>query len=265
MVNNRIKYGKGYSIFYIILIAILLISVHIPAISGTDLSGTMEDQMNISGSSSDEEMNLEIDVQENLGVGIFWWMHGDEALANTREDTQGFANYLASKGISKDFEISEDDFTKWKLIDGLFGEDQDYFEQTDFVYYAGHGNYNCIATHPDYKWSTLAYYYECSWGDEGPVKWVGLASCFNTKNHFKYSMSGVHLILGWSTWCDDKQFGEPLAKHLTDDEMSIKESWFATAIEKSTTRNLEAKILGENSAVGNDCIYPGGEIAELQI
>ncbi len=264
MINNRKKYRECWSIFCISLIIILLTSVYIPAISGADLSGAMGDEMNISGSLSlDGKENFESEPQENMGVGIFWWMHGDETLANTREDTRGFANYLASKGFRKDFDINEDAFTKWKLTDGWFGQDQNYFEQTDFVYFAGHGNHHCIGVNNfGNPLTSVAYYWECLWGDEGPVKWVGLASCYNTQNEFKTSMNGIHLILGWSTWCDDKQFGETLAKHCTDDEMSIKESWFATAIEKSTTRNLEAKIMGENSAAGNDCIYSGGEIVE---
>jgi len=266
--DNR-KIRNYCSIFSISLIIILLTSVYIPAISGAESSGSMGIGMDYVGASSSveevyngfemDEMNVEFEIQENLGVGIMWWMYDDETLANTRDDTRGFQNYLASKGFSKDFDINEDDLTKWKITNL---QDQDYFEQTDFVYFAGHGNYNCISTHPDYNPLTLAYSSECSWGDEGPVKWVGLASCFNTQNHFKQSMNGINMILGWSTWCDDKQFGETLAKHCTDDEMSIKESWFATSIEKSTTRNLESKIMGENSAVGNDCIYSGGEYIE---
>jgi len=263
MVNNRREYVGSRSIFYVVLIVILLISVHIPGISGSDLSQTTGDNSSPSLSMGE---SIEGELQEPLGVGIFWWKKGDPALDNTRLDTQGFANYMASKGFTKDFEVCQDDLTKYKFTDkGSFvdlGEDQDYFEQTDFVYYAGHGYYEVIEVDLNKTLQSYAYYWECSWGDEGPVKWVGLASCCNTYNQFKVAMNGINMILGWSTWCDDKQFGETLAKHCTDDEMSIKESWFTTAIEKSTTRNLEAKIMGENSAVGDDCIYPSGEYEE---
>jgi hypothetical protein len=260
MVNNRREYVGSRSIFYVVLIVILLISVHIPGISGSDLSQTTGDNSSPSLSMGE---SIEGEIQEPLGVGIFWWKKGDPALDNTRLDTQGFANYMASKGFSKDFEVCEYDLTKYKFTDRLFGEDQDYLEQTDFVYYAGHGYHHVIMVDKEYNpFTSYAYYSECSWGDEGPVKWIGLASCNNTENEFKVAMNGINMILGWSTWCDDKQFGETLAKHCTDDKMSIKESWFTTAIEKSTTRNLEAKIMGENSAVGDDCIYAGGEYEE---
>jgi len=259
MVKKRSGFIKDYSLIYAIITIILLLNMNIIAVSSSSLPKNEFEENNLDNISISEEGNKVISQPLNLGVGIFWWMYDDLTLANTREDTRGFANYLASKGFRKDFDINEQAFTKFKLTDGKRGQDEQYFEQTDFVYFAGHGDHDCISTHPNFNLLTLAFYWECSWGDEGPVKWVGLASCFNTKNDFKYSMNGINMILGFSTWCDDKQFGETLAKHCTDDEMSIKESWFATTIEKSTTRNLEAKILGENSATGNDCIYNGGE------
>jgi len=258
MVNKSRKFVKDYSLIYAIITIILLINMNIIAVSSSNLPKNGLEENNLENIYILEEEGEKIISQPlNLGVGIFWWKKNDSTLDNTRLDTQGFANYMVSKGFSKDFEVCEYDVTKYKFTER---EDQDYFEQTDFVYYAGHGYHNLIKIDQEGNLITsFAYYWECSWGNEGPVKWVGLASCNNTENEFKVTMNGINMILGWSTWCDDKQFGETLAKHCTDDEMSIKESWFATAIEKSTTRNLEAKILGENSATGNDCIYNGGE------
>jgi hypothetical protein len=195
-------------------------------------------------------------------LGIQWVHDGDSELANTKKDAEGFMNHLLSDGWQCDFNKHEQyaHDEQWET-----SQDQYYVDKVHIAYYAGHGYKTYILVHkkgnPAGRPEERAEWYNCNWGDENNRRnyWVALATCLCGYGPFGHSMHGTHLILGWSTQCDDKVYGPVFADYMILHELQIKSAWFATggdlAVNKSTM-----SVLGEDGSVGTDYLFGHGNV-----
>jgi len=147
--------------------------------------------------------------------------------------------------------------------------DQNCIETAHFAYYAGHG----VSTH--LGWTKLVFKVNnfnipydsprinpdyCDWGDEGPLKWVALASCYVGNKTYK-ALDGVHLICAAKCKIDEAYYGDDFGEYMVHHEWSIKSSWFkAMDLNKNVVYGV-VNVVGEDSSVGNDHLYWHGSVA----
>ena len=258
-INNGYR-GRFKAIITFSIVLALVTLLMFPAVNAAvKIPAPNNDLFGDSITSENEENGAPVPLIRK--VGIYWWVRGDESLLYTQEDAEGFMNTLVENGWSSEFNLNDETLFGYQLEDGLFGKDQDYLEQTHIAYYAGHGGPSVLMINPHTTPKDMVYYYECSWGDENDRtnKWIALQTCLATNNYFKRAMKGTHLILGWTTWCDDAPFGATFADYLISGR-TLKEAWFLTGVEHSVTRHLEMRIFGENTDMGNDHLFGFGYV-----
>ena len=249
------KYCRCSKAFFtILMVSILLIIVVIPAVNArppTHPGGNgVPTKKNKSGSD----------------FGVLWWTA--EGLENAEPDITGLKEALGNKANCNLRFDYNNVYTEEKWRKKLFIKEElqgdDIIDTAEFTYYVGHGaggsrsdfenlNYQnslLLGKNRNDKWIKV-YPYECSWGEK--VKVVALGCCFGTEGGFAKSMDGVHLILGTSTWMDDKKHGTELGPNLAAG-MTCKQAWFDTQIKMSESNELMARVLAEDDTVGDDSI-----------
>ncbi len=191
--------------------------------------------------------------------GVLWWT--GKGLGNAEDDIIGLKDALNGKANSQlEFDynnvyICDKPWSRKLFLKEELGGD-DIIDTAEFVYYVGHGNggswqINSLLIGKINDCSYINVYpWECSWGDKAEV--VALGCCFGTEGGFAKSMDGVNLLLGTSTWMDDAVFGEKLGPSLA--HMTCKQAWFDTQIDMSVSNDLMARVIGENTEVGDDSL-----------
>jgi len=149
------------------------------------------------------------DDTNNYEIGV-WWVNDytPGTPLNYRDDSAvGFYDRLVDAGWNGtyclgDYSVYE---THFKKIGEDNGNDDDYTDAMDIVYYAGHGwtgqedsNAYCpyINTMHDNRYIE---YFECEWGDVD-LEWIMLDCCYVLDAASRYlwhgAMDGLHLICG---------------------------------------------------------------------
>jgi len=256
----------------VLLILIATIVVFIPSINaGVEVSRNTKISVDESSNkvTSDETTTSSPQSQETKAtIGTFWWYRGDGGLIYAEGDAEGFVNTLTADGcaLSKNRNSEDNELYDSYLQEGM----NELIDSVDIAYYVGHSGKTALGIYkpfpllivPPFDYPEFVEAYNCKWGDDGPNKWVVLATCLAAHGGlggFQNALDGTNMILGWDTQCSDAKYGPTFASKIIEG-MTLKEAWFETA-EECEHVHARAKILGEDISVGNDHLKGYGDYA----
>jgi len=221
----------------------------------------------INGESSSSESEPLSNEDEKASIGTFWWFRGNGGLLYAEDDVTGFANTLVNDGCSwpvdrnSEWNNQPNNNGEFLLDDHLEDGDKEVIDDVDIAYFVGHSNIHVLGINPELEApDNNVEFYNCRWGDDGPLKWIVLATCFAAHSLFGFSLKGSHLILGYETACDDSLYGPTFADHIKSG-MTLKDAWFLTG-DQCQPIPAYAKVLGEDLSVANDHLKGYGEYAD---
>ncbi|MBY8997226.1 MAG: hypothetical protein KGD60_05800 [Candidatus Thorarchaeota archaeon] len=196
-------------------------------------------------------------------VGIEWvGMTYEKFLFNAERCSEGFYNHMGSLGgYGQEFNWGE--YSAWEedFKDTSFGgNDSEWVDCVDFVYYQGHGGPNSVSftSQHDSKW---LQFYKLRLGD-GDLETIAFDSCkvlawegSNGKHVFDRwgpVLRGVHQVCGFATnSINSAVTGEKFASYMTGlyplPALTILDAWFRAAIETEGSDRKAAVFYGTNS------------------
>jgi hypothetical protein len=198
-------------------------------------------------------------------VGVEWCglSYLDRPLTGPEPDTGKFYHHMGSTaGYSQEFNWGE--WNAWNsdfLATEHNGNDTEWIDAVDFVYYAGHGNPNAISFTSVNGMDQYANFNKLKLGD-GDLETLAMISCnvlafynFYGLNVFELwgpVLHGVHQICGFATGAKaSHSMGLTFALHMTGQyplpALTIMESWFRAGMERQPPDKIIAVFYGTNS------------------
>ena len=198
-------------------------------------------------------------------VGVEWVgmsYPASDMLYYSQYNIDGFYDHMGSiGGYSQEFNWGE--WSAWEedfKSKGFGGNDTEWIDAVDFVYYQGHGGPNSVSftSEKDSKW---IQFYKLLLGD-GDLETLALDSCstlawegkngYNVFERWKLRLAGVHMICGFATSSKNtKTMGPNFASYLTGlyplPPLTTMEAWFRAAIESQPGGYKAAVFYGTNS------------------
>ncbi|MFW9851021.1 MAG: DUF6345 domain-containing protein, partial [Candidatus Thorarchaeota archaeon] len=173
-----------------------------------------------------------------IEVGIEWvGVTHPKPLPNTKTNIEGFYNHMGwIGGFSREFNWGE--YNAWEQdfkYDAIGGDDSDWVDAVDFVYYQDHGGPNGVAFTSQMD-DTGLHYSEARWGD-GDLEYIVFDACsvlmwehpdeqVNVWDRWTPAFQGLHLMLSFATGSHNvKARGTQFASYLTQHHTLI-DSWF---------------------------------------
>ncbi|MFX1369231.1 MAG: DUF6345 domain-containing protein [Promethearchaeota archaeon] len=246
--------GKLWS--FLLLLALLAAFTMVPIVSAAE-NGSKPRLITPSAPSGDWDDG----VKE---VGIEWvGLTGHPPLPNTKTNIEGFYNWMGGNGgYNREFNWGEyaayeQDF---KYVD-IGGDDDDWVDCVDFVYYQDHGNPTGVAFSSNHD-DTWLHHTECRWGD-GDLEWIVMDACSplawddgagnNVWERWTPALRGVHLILSFATGSNNVQtrgirFGIYLTGLMFINKMSLVDAWFRACAETQGDTCYAAVLYASKSA-----------------
>ena len=196
-------------------------------------------------------------------VGVEWvGLSYEDRLSGSESDTGKFYHHMGSiGGYSQEFNWGE-----WNAWESDFrdatehdGNDTEWVDAVDFVYYAGHGNSLSI-TFTSEQDDEYLYFSDLKLGD-GDLETLAMTSC-NVLDFYNWYgnvfelwgpvLQGVHQICGFQTGAKNSwSMGLKFAQHMPGiyplPALTIMESWFRASIEYQTYDKKTAVFYGSNS------------------
>lgn len=197
-------------------------------------------------------------------------------------NANGFVNKMQGAGFTKRFNWGEYNAWESDFKDNAFagGNDLNYVDNTDIVFYTGHANGDgfvfCDSTHTD----TFLHYNDARWGNQD-LEWLVIAACGplqNTSSGLAWwqrwgpSFDGLHLLMGYATTSyDGASEGSTLAEYMlgkplffwTLPPLPVRSAWVNTAIEAQPA-SVTWSIMGVYGAGGvsnyNDFFWTKGPV-----
>lgn len=162
-------------------------------------------------------------------------------LQYTDEDARGFYNYLGNRGFTRVFDYgnasaSERHFEKASVG----GQDTNYVDSVDFVYFAGHGYTDGFLfgnnNDGDGTYTFRLHHNEALWGD-GDLEWIIISACqilqYPGESDWHMAYNDLHGICSMRTsMYDTPNLGQIFAQYLTGaTPYSIKAAWRQATID----------------------------------
>ena len=164
------------------------------------------------------------------------WIGNTQGIPNGYENARDFRNEMDDVSSIAfnwgDNDVWDTDFTDSALAAG--GDDDTYVDNTDLVWYEGHGNstsFNVGTTFGDGDVSNS----ETRWGNNDDLEWLALMSCnvllLNSVSGHVWdrwgpSFDGLHLLMGFgSTAFDVSGMGNNFGDGLADDDEKVRTAW----------------------------------------
>jgi len=189
-------------------------------------------------------------------------------LKNTGLDADGFRDKLNAVGwdTSREYFNTTARQKDFKLK-SLSGEEDDYADKNDYIYYSGHGSphhITFITSKDDTKLTDEQAYY--AWGDID-TEWVSFSACLELSNPGEWAntMNGVHLECGYhTTMGDSAKFGGIFGDLLTqtdanDVPIQVCQAWFLTA-DKCLSVKHKQVVIAESYDMFSDYIWGQGYV-----
>jgi hypothetical protein len=197
-------------------------------------------------------------------VGVQWvgLSYDDKPLWNSESDANKFYHHMAmTGGYSQEFSWGE-----WNAWESDFrdatehdGNDTEWVDAVDFVYYNGHGNPLAITFTSDQDGEYLDFR-DLKLGD-GDLETLAMQSCNVLEFYNNYGnvfdmwgpvLHGVHQICGFATSAKNKaSMGLQFALHMTGQyplpALTILNSWFRAGAEHQPPDKILAYFYGTNS------------------
>ena len=197
-------------------------------------------------------------------IGIEWiGLTYEDFLFNTQSNCEGFYNHMSSiGGYSQEFNWHE--YSAWETdfkAASFGGNDTEWIDAVDFVYYQGHGGPNSVSfsSQHDSKW---IQFYKMRLGD-GDLDTLALDSCkvlawegANGHNVFERwgpILQGIHQVCGFATnSANADTTGPKFASYMTGlyplPALTILDAWFRAAIETEGPNAKVAMFYATNSS-----------------
>ncbi|TFG28323.1 hypothetical protein EU527_17460 [Candidatus Thorarchaeota archaeon] len=196
-------------------------------------------------------------------VGVEWvGLSYEDRLTRSEPDAGRFYHHMGTTGgYSQEFNWGE-----WNAWETDFrdasehdGNDTEWVDAVDFVYYAGHGNSLSISFTSDQD-DEYAYFSDMKLGD-GDLETLAMTSC-NVLDFYNWGgnifelwgpvLQGVHQICGFQTGAKNSDsMGLKFALYMTGlyplPALTIMESWFRAGIECQPSDKKVAVFYGTNS------------------
>ncbi|MGD9397427.1 MAG: DUF6345 domain-containing protein [Candidatus Thorarchaeota archaeon] len=200
-------------------------------------------------------------------IGIEWVglsYSPSERLSGSQTNTEGFYNHMGSiGGYGQEFNWGE--YGAWEedfrdITEGL-GNDSQWIDCVDMVYYQGHGGPRAVTFTSDYD-KEFAYFSQMKLGD-GDLETIIFDSCSvlawydpydgNIFERWSPALQGVHQVCGFATGAKNRlAMGSLFAQYMTGlyplPALTIMESWFRAAIEEQPSGRKAAMFYGTNSS-----------------
>lgn len=185
------------------------------------------------------------------------WVGQSMGLGGSHDNAYGFVNTFVSRGVPIAFNWGdtnawEEDFKK--ASSG--GTDDLYVDNVDMVFYTGHANGNGWAF-PGAHDDGFLDYTEASYG-ERELEWLMIAACgpmqlsegsMHLFDRWGRVFKGLHLLAGYATVSYDNTIeGDRLARHLLNDNLTVRSSWaqMATEAQPSSVTYGYMGVIGPN-------------------
>jgi hypothetical protein len=198
-------------------------------------------------------------------VGVEWLglSYESNKLWHSESCTEGFYNHMGSiGGYSPEFNWGEysaweEDFRDTATYNG---NDSQWIEAVDLVYYQGHGGPNSVSFTSQHA-SKWIQFYKMRLGD-GDLDTIAFDSCEvlawdggyygNIFERWGPILQGVHQVCGFATTsANDATTGPKFANYLTGlyplPALTILDAWFRAAIETEGSNHKVAMFYGTNS------------------
>ncbi len=203
-------------------------------------------------------------------VGVEWGSDYDNFLSsdlpNSDETATNFYNALGNAGWKKMFNYGDSSALQNHFT--ITG-DRYYIDGVDIAMYVGHARSDALHL-PTLR---LVWFSDCEWGDND-LEWILLHGCHTTatpsafKSILHNSMTGVHLICGYSSVGYDSEYGEigaSVAGQLINGSgQPVKDAWFYGVDEHIGPPLSPAtlRVIGENVAMGDEKIHGFGPVSD---
>jgi len=209
---------------------------------------------------------------ERATIGTFWWYRGDGGLIYAQPDAEGFAQAMEDDGCMWNLNINDVNGVEDLIDDHLEDTASELIDDVELAYFVGHSGSTALGIHKpfpllgdrpfvnDPEYAEAKY---CKWGDDGPLKWVVLATCQAGNENFASALQGINLILGWRSVCDDWIYGPVFAEKIIEGK-TLKQAWFETAEECQHVSGI-ATVLGENYEAGYDHLKGYGSYCNPEV
>jgi len=197
-------------------------------------------------------------------VGVEWVGHSyeDRPLWNSQTDAAKFYDYMGSTGgYSQEFSWGE--WNAWNsdfLASENDGNDSEWIDAVDMVYYKGHGNPLSISFTTVNGFDKYVYFDDLKLGD-GDLETLAVESCDVLQFENNYGnvfdmwgpvLQGVHQVCGFATGAGNTaSMGFQFALYMTGQyplpALTIMESWFRAGMEHQNPDKILAVFYGTNS------------------
>ncbi len=170
------------------------------------------------------------------------WIGNCAGLGGSSGNAGGFVQVMRNHGVTIRFNWGNSSAWEQDFKDpSKGGNDTNYADNADFVFYTGHANGNgfvfCNNAHDD----TFLNYSDASWG-QNDLEWLTIAACGPLQldsggkawyQRWGPAFDGLHLLMGYATVTyDNQREGKLLAKYALGDKGAarpLREAWALTA------------------------------------
>ncbi|MHA1390097.1 MAG: DUF6345 domain-containing protein [Candidatus Thorarchaeota archaeon] len=197
-------------------------------------------------------------------VGVEWvgQSYDDRPLINSEPDAGKFYHHMGSLG-GYGQEFNWGDWSAWETdfrATENDGNDTEWIDSVDMVYYAGHGNPNAISFTSDHD-GEYADFIDLKLGD-GDLETLAMTSCSVLQFYNYYGLNvfelwgpvlqGLHQVCGFATSAKNSHsMGFKFALYMTGlyplPALTIMESWFRAGLEHQPSNAKVAVFYGTNS------------------
>jgi uncharacterized protein DUF6345 len=211
------------------------------------------------------------------------WIGSTQGVDNGATNAADFADEMEDEGIWR-FNWNDGNVFWTDFVDQVFGgDDINWVDNADLVWYEGHGNPDLFVTGQKSTFSSSGYitvgWSNTRWGNSpGDLEWLSLLGCniLQSKNsngvglggRWLKSLKGAHMLLGYATesW-DFDSVGNEFGDAIADDHKRIRNAWAHSAQEQySGTVYAYMGPLGTGSATNyNDYVWGlgGGTTSDI--
>jgi len=161
------------------------------------------------------------------------WIGNSQGLPNSSANTYDFRDEMSDVS-SIAFNWGDDDVFESDFVDpSLGGDDSNWADNVDLMWFQGHGNADGFATGND-QGDGFVHRNQTRWGDKD-LEWLVIHSCdvltlgsgsTHVWNRWGPAFRGLHILMGYGNSSynvngDGNEFGDNLA----DDDMRIRSAW----------------------------------------
>ena len=202
------------------------------------------------------------------------WIGQVQGLAGSKDNAGGFVDRMTQDGVNNRFNWGNANAWEQDFKDPSFagGDDNDWIDNTDAIFYTGHANGNGF-TFEDGNTDSFLHYNDAKWGNKD-LEWLTIAACGPLQGstggvlwwqRWGPAFDGLHLLMAYENVSyDNTQEGDKFAnKMLKNNPKKVRAAWVQTAqaIQPSSVRWAIMGVTSEDGWVNyNDYFHGKGSV-----